>query len=150
MKKSNIPLYETLAMLFGELLVSAIVCVVFLIIGKFNYTVITGVALGSAITILNFLFLFITTNRAIDAALAARGDKELTEEEALAFAQKYQGKIQATVKMSFIVRTLSIAATLVLAFLLGNVFHVIATLVPLLMLRPILTVAQLIKRKGGN
>lgn len=150
MKKSNIPIFETAAMIVGELIVSLLVCAGFFIAGYFNYTVITGTALGSVITVLNFLFLIITTNKAIDEAIAARGEGEMTEEEALAFAQKYQIKIQATVKISYIVRTISIVAALVLAFLLGNTFHVLATLIPLLMFRPILTVSQLIKKKKAS
>lgn len=137
-------------MILGELIVSLIVCGVFLITGYFDYTVITGTALGSVITVLNFLFLIITTNKAIDEAIEARGEGEMTEEEALAFAQKYQVKIQATVKFSYIIRTISIVGALVLAFLLSNAFHVIATLVPLLMFRPILTVSQLIKKKKAS
>ena len=89
----------------------------------------------------------LSTNRAIDKVMAERGEGEMSDEEAAEFAAKNQVRIQAAVKTSYIIRTLSIVATLVLAFLLDGVFDVIATLVPLLMFRPIITVSQLIKQR---
>ena len=147
MKNKNIPLFEVMAMIIGEAIVSAIICGIYLIIRKFDYNVATGAALGSVVTVMNFLFLIITTNRAIDNAIADRGDGEMNEEEAAAFAMKHQAKLQIAVKTSYIVRTLSVAGALVLAFLLDDIFAVIPTLVPLLMFRPIITVSQLIKGK---
>ena len=152
MQKSKLPLFEIFAMIIGELIVSLIIVGAYLIIGNgsVHYSVITGAALGSVVTILNFLFLAITTNRAVDKVMAERGDAEMDEDEAAEFAAKHKSSIQAAAKVSYIVRTLTIAATLVLAFLLDNVFDVIATLVPLVMLRPILMISQLIGRRKYN
>lgn len=152
MQKNNLPLYEIAALTIGEIIVSLIVVAVYLIIGggKIHYSVITGAALGSAVIVLNFLFLSISTNRAIDKVMAERGDAEMGEEEAAEWAAKHQSTIQSASKLSYVVRMLSMVATLVLAFLLGNVFDLIATLVPLLMMRPILMISQFIKRKGDK
>ena len=147
MKKDKFPLYETASIIIGELICSLIVCGVFLIIKKFNLSVALGVLLGSAVTVVNFIFLIVSTNRAIDKALAERGEGDMNDEEAAEFASKHQGKIQAAAKLSYILRTASVAVTLILAFLLDGVFNVIATAIPLLMLRPILTVSQLIKKE---
>lgn len=147
MKNKNIPIYEIMAMIIGEAIVSAIICGIYLIIRKFEYSVATGAMLGSTVTVMNFLFLIITTNRAIDNAIAERGDGEMDEEAAAAFALKHQAKLQIAVKTSYIVRTFSVVAALVLAFLLEDVFAVIPTIIPLLMFRPIITVSQLIKGK---
>ena len=68
MKNKNLPLYETAFILIGEIIVSLIVCGVYLIIGKFSYKVITGVTLGTAVTVLNFLFLAISYNYYDDCA----------------------------------------------------------------------------------
>lgn len=138
-------------LLVGEIIVSLIVCGVYLIIDKFSYKVVTGVLLGTLVTVLNFLFLAISTNRAFDRAVLARGTKEMTDEEAEAFAAVHQRELQNAVKLSYIIRTFSMLATLVVAFLL-DYFDVIATLVPLFMLRPIITVEALIreKRKKGD
>ena len=149
MKNNKLPVYEIASIIIGELITSLIVCGIFLIIKKFDYSVALGTLLGSAVTVVNFIFLIITTNRAIDKALAERGEGEMNEEEANEFAAKHQAELQAAVKISYIVRTLSIVAALVISFLLEDVFNVIATLVPLIMLRPILTVSQLIKKKKG-
>lgn len=146
MKNKNLPLYETAFILIGELIVSLIVCGVYLIINKFSYKVITGVSLGTAVTVLNFLFLAISTNRAFDRAMEARGTKEMDDEEAEKFAAEHQATLQNAVKVSFIVRTLTMLAALVVAFLL-KWFDVIATLVPLLMLRPIITVESILRQK---
>ena len=147
MENKKLPLYETAAIVIGEIIISFIVCGVFLIIKKFDCSVVLGSLLGSAVTIANFLVLVVTTGRAIDKAMAERGEGEMNEEEAAEIAAKHQVGLQAAIKLSYIVRTLSIAGALVLAFIFKPVFNVIATLVPLVMLRPILTVSQLIKKK---
>lgn len=147
MKKTKLPLYETLAMIIGEIITSLIVCAVFLIIKKFDLSVLLGVLLGSLVTVANFIFLMVFTNRAIDKAMAERGEGEMSDDEVAEFTAKHQANIQAAVKLSYVIRTLCIAASLVVAFLLDGVFNVIATVVPLLMFRPILTVSQLIKTK---
>ena len=147
MKNTKLPLYETLAMIIGEIITSLILCAVFLIIKKFDLSVLLGVLLGSLVTVANFIFLMVFTNRAIDKAMAERGEGEMSDDEVAEFTAKHQANIQAAVKLSYVIRTLCIAASLVVAFLLDGVFNVIATVIPLLMFRPILTVSQLIKTK---
>lgn len=146
MKKTKLPYYEIITLVIGEIIVSALICVGYLIFGKFDYKVLSGVALGSLVTILNFVYLAITTTRAIDNFLMLKGDKEMTEEENEAFVREHQAKIQNKIKMSYIIRTFTMLATLVVAFLIKH-FAVLATLIPLLMFRPITIVAALIKRK---
>ena len=150
MKKQTLPARELTAIVIGELITSLIVSGVFLILKKFDYSVILGLALGSAVTFINFLVLAIMTNKVIDKFLAERGDGEMDEEEATALAMKYQGQIQNQMKLSFIIRILVMIATFVLAFLLTDVFNVIATMIPLLMLRPIITVSEFFKKKRGE
>ncbi len=149
MNSKKMPFIETAIILLGELIVSLIVCGIYLLIQKFTYKVITGVALGTAVTVLNFFFLAYSTNKAFDEAAEARGTKELTEEEIEDFTEKQQARLNGTVKLSFIIRTVTMLLTLVLAFIL-EWFDVIATLVPLLMLRPIITVEALIRNRSKN
>ena len=146
MNKTKLPYYEIFSLLIGEVILSALISVGYLIAGKFDYTVITGAALGSLVTVLNFLYLAITTTKAINEFLELRGAIEMTEEESTAFAAEHQIKIQNAMKVSYIIRTVTMLLCLVLAFLL-NVFSVIATLIPLVAYRPITMVAALIKRK---
>jgi hypothetical protein len=146
MKKTKLPYYEIFSLLIGEIIVSLIICGAYLIFKKFDYRVITGVALGSAVTVLNFLYLAITTTRAIDRFLLLRGEGEMTDEENDAFVAEHQAKIQNAIKLSYIIRTATMLIALVVAFVIKH-FAVVATLLPLVMFRPITMIAALIKRK---
>ena len=146
MKKTKLPYYEIFTLIIGELIGALLLSAIYLVIDKFDYKVIAGAALGSAITVLNFLFLSITTTMAINEFLSLRGEKEMTDEESAAFLQEHQMKIQSKITISFIVRTVTMLIALVLAFLVKH-FDVIATVVPILLYRPITTIAALIKRK---
>ena len=150
MNDERIPRLELLTVIVGELIVSLIICGVYLIIDKFSLAVPLGAALGSAVTVFNFLFLIISTNRTIDQIMAERGEGEMSEEEAAEFAAKHANSLRASAKISYIVRMATLVGTLVLALLLKKVFSVIPTLIPLIMLRPLLTAAQLIKAKRGK
>ena len=147
MKNSRLPLFEICLLAIGELIVSSIIIGVFLIIRKFTWSVVFGALLGSAVVILNFLWLSISVNRAIDRALAERPEGELDEEALSAFTAKHTAAVQNASKLSYIIRTATTLITLVLAFLLEGVFNVIATLIPLFMLTPILTLSEFIKRR---
>ena len=94
--------------------------------------------LGAAVIILNFLLLSAAVNKAIDDFMALRGDKEFTDEEAEAFATKNSGMIQNAVKKSFIIRTISIAAILIVAFI-TKWFNPVATVIPIIAYQPIIT-----------
>lgn len=146
MQKTKLPYYEIFTLLIGEILVSVITAAVYLAVGKFDYKVITGVSLGTLVTVLNFLYLSIVTTRAVNRFLALRGEKEMTEEETAAFVAEHQAKIQNSIKLSYIIRTFTMLAALVVA-LLTKQFALIATLVPLVTQRPITMLAALIKRK---
>ena len=147
MKKSKLPTFEIASLIIGVVIVSLIVCAVYLIINKFSYTVVTGAALGSAITVLNFLALSLIVNKTIDKIVAERGDCELTEEDAEQFAAQNKMRVQNAMRISFLVRNIIMVAALVAAFLLPSCFDVIATLIPLVSYRIILMVAGMIKRK---
>ena len=146
MQKTKLPYYEIFTLLIGEILVSVITAAVYLAVGKFDYKVITGVSLGTLVTVLNFLYLSIVTTGAVNRFLALRGEKEMTEEETAAFVAEHQAKIQNSIKLSYIIRTFTMLAALVVA-LLTKQFALIATLVPLVTQRPITMLAALIKRK---
>ena len=146
MQKTKLPYYEIFTLLLGEILVSLITAAVYLIIGNFDYKVITGVSLGTLVTVLNFLFLSIVTTRAVNNFLSLRAEREMTEEETSAFVAEHQAKIQNSIKLSYIIRTLTMLAALVVAFLTKQ-FAIVATLVPLVTQRPITMLAALIKRK---
>ena len=145
----KLPYIETLYIFIGELIVSALVCIGFLIFKRFDYKVLTGALLGSAVTTLNFLFLAVSTTRAFDRALCERGTDEMSEEEADKFAAEHKAALSNAIKISFILRTVTMLLALVLAFL-SDFFNVISTLIPLLMLRPIITVEALIRNRKNK
>ena len=148
MNSNRTSLLEALYLAIGELAVSAAVALVYLAIGKFDITVLLGVALGSAVTVLNFLFLIVVLNKETDSFISARGDKEMDEEEAAKFAKEHGARIQSVSKLSFVIRSISMLICLILAFALTEVFDVLATLIPLLCMRPILYVRELFRKKG--
>ena len=141
---------EALVILAGEVIVSLITALVFLLIGQFDYTVVTGAALGSFVTVLNYLILAVTVKRAIDKYMELRGDGEMTEEEAEEFARANAARVQLAASGTYVLRTLLMLGTLVGAFLLGNYFNVFATVVPLLAYRPIIHLSEAVKSALGR
>ncbi len=149
MNSKKMPFYETAIIFIGELITSIIICAVYAMIGKFSYKVITGAALGSLVTILNFFFLALSTNKVFDRAREARGTKEMSEEEIEEFTEKHQNEFNNMIKLSYVIRTVTMLLSLVVAFLL-KWFDVIATLIPLLMLRPIIAIDALLRNKNNK
>lgn len=144
---------DLLPLALGEVIVSLIVIGVYLIIQAcmpdseiFTYKVITGVILGSTVILVNYAALSISLSRAVKGFMELRGDREMTDEEAAEFANKHSAKIQNTVTVSYLIRTASTIAALVVA-LFVPVFDVIPTVVPLLMFKPILYIIELINSK---
>ena len=147
MQKKNMPTSEILFLVVGEIIVSLIVSGVYVLLDRFSYAVIGGCLLGSAVTVFNFVYLSVAVNRAIDKAMANRKAGEMTDEEAAAFAAENQAAVQRAAQGSYLVRQILMLGVLVGAFLLDGWFDVIATLIPLLMFRPLLTVCGLMKKK---
>lgn len=147
MKKTDFPRFELIAVAVGELIVALALCAVYIFIGAFSPQTLFGLALGITVTLANFLILAITTTRAVNRVLERRPSGELSEEEAAKFAAENRAELQNSVKLSYIIRTVTLAASLVLAFVFSGLFDVIATAVPLLAFKPVLTVAASIKRR---
>jgi hypothetical protein len=147
MQKKNMPTSEILFLVVGEIIVSLIVSGVYVLLDRFSPAVIGGCLLGSAVTVFNFVYLSVAVNRAIDKAMANRKAGEMTDEEAAAFAAENQAAVQRAAQGSYLVRQILMLGVLVGAFLLDGWFDVIATLIPLLMFRPLITVCGLMKKK---
>lgn len=147
MNDKKIPAAELYFLAAGEVAVSVLTVLVYVLIGKFHYSVVTGVLLGSAVILINFIFMCISVNRAVDNIMAVRGAEQMDDEQAAEFAQKHQGALARTLQLSGVIRTLSMVAVLVLAFVLGDYFDVIATLIPLIAFRPLLMLTELIPKK---
>lgn len=145
--KNKLSLYiDTVWLAIGEAIVAALISVVFLLIGKFNYSVVTGAILGGAVTVLNFFILSVGVNRAINQFVEERGNKEMDEEEADKYAKEHGMTVQNAMMKSYMLRMFLMIGALVLAGITGW-FDIIATVIPLLMYRPILYVTEFIKTK---
>ena len=140
-------------MIVGEIITSAVIIAAFMIVNLINkqpllhYSVVLGAVLGSVITVMNFILLSVLTTRAVNNALADRGEAQMTDDEAAVFAKEHQAKLQLAMTVSYAIRIATMVAALIIAFIFKEVFNPIATIVPIFMLRPILTVTQLILRK---
>jgi len=151
MKKSNAAYRETGILAIGELIVSALTLGGFALASLFFeinlLSAALGALLGSVVTILNFFGLSYSVNRSVDKYLALRGEREMTDEEAAVFTAKHSMDIQNAIKVSFIVRTVSLLTTLVVAFLVMDIFNPIAAAIPLLAYRPLLTLSELVRAR---
>lgn len=150
MKTQNKNSYiDTIYLAIGEIIISLIVVAVYLIIGLFKWQVVTGVALGSVVTVLNYIILSFAVNRAINKFMALRGDKEMNEEEAEAFAKANTVKVQNAITKSYLLRTTLMMGALVLSLITGY-FDTIPTIIPLIMYKPLLYAVEFVKKKRGE
>ena len=151
MKQNKARYTEVLVIAVGELIVSLLDILGYLVAHTafgvpFTYRIFTGAALGSAAIIVNLLFLSVSVNKVIDEFIEIRGTREMDDEEAEEFTKQHSMRIQNRITLSFIIRTVSMLATLLVAFLL-DWFEPIATVIPLFMYRPILTVGNMVVNK---
>lgn len=139
---------EALVVLVGEIAVSLIMFGIYLAIGAFDMSVVYGALLGSAVTVLNLFALSFLINRALKKYMELRGDKEMSEEEAAAFSAEHGRSVQLAARGSYIVRTVMMVGSLALAFILSDLFDVVATLIPLIAYRPIIFVSEIIRMRA--
>ncbi len=146
MEHKKISVGDVLFLALGETVVSLVTVGIFLLLNEFDWRVLTGVAVGSVVTVLNFAWLSVSVNRAVDRVMALRGNREITAEEAEAFAAEHTADIQKSVKASYLVRQIVVLGILVLA-LIFKVANVLAAVVPLLFFRPILMAREAFRKK---
>ena len=135
----------------GELAVALLVFLGFLIAKAAGaevtlYKAVTGALLGGAVTVANFLILSVGINRAINRFVDERGTDEMDDETAEKYAKEHGVAVQNAMMKSYMFRMLLMIGALVLAGVSGW-FNVIATVIPLLMYRPILYAVEFIKTK---
>jgi hypothetical protein len=145
LQNKNTAIGDVLFLAAGELLASVIIMAVYGILGSFDFRVITGALIGSALMVLNFAILTFSVNRAVDRILQARGSADMSEEEAEAFAAKHSAEIQNSVRSSYLLRQVLILGVLIGAVLL-NVANVVAAVIPLVLFRPILMAREAFRK----
>lgn len=125
-------LSQTAAVLIGELVFSALMVGIFAVLGFFDRSVVLGAAAGSLIATVNHLILMLGV-----LAASAKAEK-----------QDVKGG-QMLVQLSYMGRLIGLFLILVLCAKSGT-FNLIALVLPLVFTRPVLTIAELFNKKGGN
>ena len=123
-------LKETALIALGELICVALMCGVYALIGKFALSVVLGALVGLLVATGNFFFLAMIATLAADRA----------ENQDVEGGQKLM-------KSSYPIRLLAMAVVLILCAKSG-IFDVIALVLPLVFVRPILTIAEFFRKKG--
>lgn len=124
-------LNQTALIAAGELACVALMCGVYALIGKFSVAVVLGGLVGALLAAGNFFFMAVAATLAADKAEAqdVEGGKKL-------------------MKSSYPIRLLVLAVLLILCAKSGF-FDVVALVLPLVFVRPILTVAEFFRKKGA-
>lgn len=132
MESRKIVYRETGIVAIGVAVCTAVMMLVYALLGRFDLSVLWGSLAGAVLSIGNFFFM------AVGASLAA--DK--------AENQNVKGG-SLLVRNSYMVRLLILLIVLI-ACAKSGVFNLIALVIPLLFVRPTLTVAEFFRKKGAD
>lgn len=116
----------------GQALCTVAMISVFALIGRYDTSVLLGGIVGALIATANFFFMSLFATVAADKA----------EAQDVAGGQKL-------IQLSYMGRMLGLFLVLFLCAKSG-LFHVLALAIPLIFTRPILTVSEFFKKKGGT
>ena len=128
-KSLAVVLYETRKIAIGQLIVSALIVLVYALLDKFNYTVVTGALIGSLAATGNMFFMALSLMKSYDK------DTEV--------------KAKQTAMISYFLRLIGLALVMVLAFK-SRYFDGIAAVIPLLATRLIIYVSTLFEKKNDD
>lgn len=132
MDSRKIVFRETAVILLGQAICIAAMLGIYALLDRFSAKVLWGGVVGGGLATLNFFFM------AVGATLAAdRAEKQNTKGG------------QALLTMSYILR-FGLLALVLFACLKSGVFDLLATLLPLVFTRPILTVAEFFRKPGDK
>ena len=130
MESRKLVFSQTLMVLAGEILLSAIMVGIFALAGHFDRSVLLGAVVGALLATANFFLMALGADFAADKA-----EK-----------QNVKGG-QALIQLSYIGRLIGLFLVLVLCAL-TKIFNLFALVIPLVFTRPILTVSEFLKKKG--
>ena len=114
----------------GEVLCSAAMVGVFALLGKYDSTVLIGAAVGAIAATANFFFMALVASMAAEKAVN----------------QNVKGG-EAMIKGSYIAR-MAVLFVVLYAFVKSGLCNVITLVVPLIFVRPILTIAEFFRKPG--
>ena len=132
MEARNYVLKQTAIVAAGQAVCVAAMVGIFALLGFFDYTVVLGGLMGAVVAVLNFLFMAIGISLAADKAQEqnVKGGKSLVT-----------GSYMLRIVLMFVV---------LFACAKSGHFHVITLVLPLVFVRPILTVAEFFQKKGSD
>lgn len=131
MDSRRLVLSETRIVLLGEVIGVAAMLGVFALLGRFDMSVLLGGLIGGLLSVANFFFM------AANAVMA--GDR--------AAGQDMKGG-RKLIRLSYTVRVIVIFA-LLFAVVKSGVGNVFASVLPLLFVRPIITIAEFFRKKDA-
>ncbi len=147
----------TLTILAGELFLTALMLLVFVLLGRFDMTVLLGALLGAFFAVLNFFLMGLSVQRAADnmngVTLSPEDENAETDADEDTGAEQKQKlspaseKARRQMQVSYSLRMLMLVAAAVLGLLLPC-FHPLAVVIPFLFPRLIIQVVGM--REGGN
>ena len=123
---------ETAIVAIGEAICTAAMIAVFAVLGYYQRSVLLGGIAGALIATANYFFMSFFANRAADKA----------EAQDVAGGQKL-------IQLSYMGRMLGMFLALIVLGKSGY-FHALSLVLPLAFTRPILTIAEIFKKKGEN
>lgn len=130
MDSRKIVFKETAVVAIGEAICVALMLVVFAMLGKFDSAVLLGGIIGGVLTIANFFFMAVGTSLAADKAES----------------QDVKGG-QAVIKSSYLLRMV-VLFVLMFACVKSGLCNVLALVIPLVFVRPVLTIGEFFRKKG--
>lgn len=132
MDSRKIVFKETAIIAVGVVVCTAVMFGIFALVGKFDKKVLLGGVFGCVLAILNFFFMAVGTSLAADKAVAdnVKGGTGI-------------------VQISMVVRYIVLA---VILFALGKseICNLLALILPLVFVRPALTMGEFLRKKGEN
>ena len=132
MKSRSYVFRQTAAVALGQAVCTAAMVGIFALLGKFQLSVLWGGFAGALIATINFFIMSLCADIAADKA----------EAQDVAGGQKL-------VQLSYMGRMLGLFLLLFLCAKSG-IFHLVALVIPLAFTRPVLTISELLKKKGGH
>ena len=132
MNSKQFALRETIPVIIGEAILTGVVIGIFGLLGKYDVTVLWGGIIGAVLATANFFLMALGTGLAADKAQQ----------------QDVKGG-QALVYLSYSGRMIGLFLILVLCAKSGYC-NVLSLVIPLAFVRPILTIGEIFKKKGGN
>ena len=151
MNKSKSSFSEITMFTIGEIVIAGLTVLGFFLLDLMGYytfdlKIVFGAILGSVAITLNYTFLCVAVNRVVNEFLQLRREREMDDDELKKFTTQQSTKIQNTMRSSMMIRTITMAAALIVAFLTGW-FDPFATAIPMLAFRPLITFLEIFRRK---